>query len=194
MGWSHQGNTRQKYQHYYTDDAFDAMLITMDGLMLPSQDAKSRSKNLLKPKMCPNCDESNKPESKFCVKCKFVLSFEAFNEGIEEKEKAAKEAELQKKQMQQMAQEFEKMKVDLSKVSELARMYAFRIGEDTLTIQKQQARLGEIPPLRPIDTETTPTDGMPPELLKLMYTPWSEIEESEKKKKIVKTLLGQTKS
>jgi hypothetical protein len=58
---------------------------------------KSKSKkNLLKPKSCPNCDESNKPENKFCVKCKFVLSFDAFSEAIEEKAKAAKEAEQQK--------------------------------------------------------------------------------------------------
>lgn len=31
MGWSHAGNTRQKYQHYYSDDSFDAMLTMMDG-------------------------------------------------------------------------------------------------------------------------------------------------------------------
>jgi integrase len=36
MGWSHAGNTRQKYQHYYNDDSFDAMLTQMDGLTPPS--------------------------------------------------------------------------------------------------------------------------------------------------------------
>jgi len=101
MGWSHSGNTRQKYQHYYNDDSIDAMLM-MDGLVLPSNTAKSKAKNLLKPKLCPNCDETNKPESKFCAKCKFVLSFDAFNEAIEEKEKAAKEAEQQKKAMAEL--------------------------------------------------------------------------------------------
>jgi len=74
LGWSHAGNTRQRYQHYYADDSFDAMLA-IDGLVTPN--SKSKVKNLLKPKMCPNCDESNKPESKFCIKCKFVLSFDA---------------------------------------------------------------------------------------------------------------------
>jgi integrase len=115
MGWSHKGNTRQKYQHYYTDDAFDAMLITMDGLMLPSQDAKSKSRNLLKPKQCPNCDESNKPESKFCSKCKFALTFEAFNEAIDEKERATKDAEEQKKKIDQMAQELERIREIMDK-------------------------------------------------------------------------------
>jgi hypothetical protein len=79
MGWSHSGNTREKYQHYYADDSFDAMLV-IDGLALPS----STAKNLLKLKLCPNCDETNKPESKFCARCKFVLTFDAFHEAIEE--------------------------------------------------------------------------------------------------------------
>jgi integrase len=102
MGWSHAGNTRQKYQHYYNDDSFDAMLTVMDGLTPSSANSTQGRKGLLKPKQCPNCSESNKPESKFCSKCKFVLTFDAFNEAIEEKEKTAKEAEESKKKMQEL--------------------------------------------------------------------------------------------
>jgi hypothetical protein len=75
MGWSHAGNTRQKYQHYYNDDSFDAMLV-IDGLVSPSGKSK---KDILKPRQCPNCNEGNKPESRFCAKCKFVLTYDAFN-------------------------------------------------------------------------------------------------------------------
>ena len=99
MGWSHAGNTRQKYQHYYADDSFDAMLV-IDGLVTPN--SKDKNKNLLRPKQCPNCDETNKPESRFCVKCKFVLSFDAFNEAIEEKEKSAREAEQTKRELAEL--------------------------------------------------------------------------------------------
>jgi integrase len=56
MGWSHAGNTRQKYQHYYNDDSFDAMLTVMDGLK-PTTLIGS-SKTLLKPRLCPNCSET----------------------------------------------------------------------------------------------------------------------------------------
>jgi integrase len=80
MGWSHSGNTRQKYQHYYNDDSFDAMLTMMDGLK-PRGD-HSGNKNLLKPRTCPNCNETNTPESRFCTKCKFVLTFDAYNETV----------------------------------------------------------------------------------------------------------------
>jgi hypothetical protein len=52
MGLSHRGNTRQKYQHHYSNDAFGAML-TIDGLVLPANAAKDRMRDLLKPKPCP---------------------------------------------------------------------------------------------------------------------------------------------
>jgi hypothetical protein len=45
---------------------------------------------------------NNKPESKFCAKCQYVLSFDAFNEAIEEKAKAAKEAEETKKRLEEL--------------------------------------------------------------------------------------------
>jgi integrase len=76
MGWSHAGNTRQKYQHYYNDDSFDAILMQMDGLTPASLGQTQKKKGLLKPKQCPNCEEPNKPESKFCVKCKQILSYD----------------------------------------------------------------------------------------------------------------------
>jgi hypothetical protein len=91
MGWSHAGNTRQKYQHYYNDDSFDAMLTMMDGLK-PSA-VRAGGKSILKPKLCPNCSETNKPESKFCIKCKFVLSYDGYNEAMRESEDIKKRVE-----------------------------------------------------------------------------------------------------
>jgi hypothetical protein len=102
MGWSHAGNTRQKYQHYYSDDGIDAMLLA-DGIPVSSSTSfLGATKGLLKPKICPNCEESNKPDSKFCVRCKFALSFDLFNEAIEEKAKAEGETEEIKKKIERM--------------------------------------------------------------------------------------------
>lgn len=96
MGWSHSGHTRQKYQHYYNDDSFDAMLTMMDGL---KPKIPSVGRTLLKPRLCPNCSETNKPESRFCSKCKFVLSFDAFNETVASAENTKKTlAEIQNRQ------------------------------------------------------------------------------------------------
>lgn len=32
------------------------------------------------PKLCPNCNESNKHDSKFCIKCRMVLTYDSYNE------------------------------------------------------------------------------------------------------------------
>lgn len=95
LGGSSRGNTRQKYQHYYADDSFEAMLAIVDGIVTPNASAKNKARNLFKLEICTNCDESNKPDSKFCSKCKFVLTFDAFHEAVEEREKAAEDAEEQ---------------------------------------------------------------------------------------------------
>ena len=104
MGWSQQGNTRQRYQHYYDNDSVEAMLVA-DGLILPNATGKNK-RDLLKPKQCPNCDESNKPETKFCVKCKFILSFDAYNE-------KAQEAEKNKREIQELKEEQEHLRLQL---------------------------------------------------------------------------------
>jgi integrase/recombinase XerD len=110
MGWSHAGNTRQKYQHYYNDDCFNAMLTVMDGLT--STKLIDKDKGILKPKQCPNCSETNTPESKFCTKCKFVLTFDAYNEKVNE-------AENTKKEIQAIKDEFDSVKENLAKISNL---------------------------------------------------------------------------
>ena len=43
---------------------------------------------LLRPKQCPNCNEPNKPDGKFCAKCRMVLTYDAYSETLEsEKQK-----------------------------------------------------------------------------------------------------------
>jgi len=122
MGWSHAGNTRQKYQHYYSDDGIEAMLLA-DGLPVEVSGAKNKGKNnkyILKPKQCPNCSESNKPDSKFCAQCKFVLSFDAFHEVTNEAEERTKEFQDLKKQMNEMIEEMANMHLVSNHFEELA--------------------------------------------------------------------------
>jgi hypothetical protein len=39
----------------------------------------------LRPKQCPNCNEGNKPDSKFCAKCRMILSYDAYEETVDNK-------------------------------------------------------------------------------------------------------------
>jgi len=90
-------------------------MLAIDEIVTPAMSAKGKGKNLLKPKMCPNCDESNKPESKFCSKCKFVLSYDMYNQVMEESDQ-------QKKQMQNMNAQLQELRTDLQDTKELLQM------------------------------------------------------------------------
>ena len=56
--------------------------------------------NGLQSKQCPNCSEPNKPDSEFCTKCRMVLTYDAYNETIEENQD--KEVQNLKEQMLSM--------------------------------------------------------------------------------------------
>ena len=40
----------------------------------------------MKPRQCPNCNELNKIDSKFCVKCRMILSYDEYMETVKDKE------------------------------------------------------------------------------------------------------------
>ena len=68
----------------------------------------------LRSKQCPNCNESNKPDSKFCAQCRMVLTYDAYNETIEVKQSKDKEVENLKNQVVSM-QEAQREILDLLK-------------------------------------------------------------------------------
>lgn len=67
-----------KYVHYYGNESSESILEAY-GLKSKLEDI-----NKLKPVSCPNCGELNKIDSKFCVKCRMVLSCDAYTEAIQE--------------------------------------------------------------------------------------------------------------
>jgi hypothetical protein len=83
---------------------------------------RANSKGLLRPKLCPNCNETNKPESKFCVKCKFVLSFDAYNKTIQD-------AEYVREQVKGLRESFDIMKSQFYKMLQVGGLSPQEIEE-----------------------------------------------------------------
>jgi hypothetical protein len=80
-GWSPNSKMDQKYVHYFGNESSESILEAY-GLKPKLVDI-----NKLKPVSCPNCGELNKIDSKFCVKCRMVLSYHAYTEAVEDSEK-----------------------------------------------------------------------------------------------------------
>ena len=99
----------QKYLHYFGNEASESLL---ESYRIVTKDHKLS--DVLKSKQCPNCNEPNKPDSKLCAHCRMVLTYDAYNETIEEKQINDKEVENLKSQMASM-QEAQREILDLLK-------------------------------------------------------------------------------
>jgi hypothetical protein len=78
-GWSPSSNMHLKYLHYFGNESSESLLEAY-GIIPKDQ----QSVDVLRPKQYPNCSEPNKPDSRFCAKCKMVLTYDAYNETLED--------------------------------------------------------------------------------------------------------------
>lgn len=77
-----------KYLHYFGNESSESLLEAY-GIVTTNQQLS----DILRPKLCPNCNESaNKPDAKFCTKCRMVITYDAYNETLEKQQE--KEAEI----------------------------------------------------------------------------------------------------
>jgi hypothetical protein len=108
-GWTTGSEMPRRYVHKFGNEACESILEARG--IIPKDQHIS---NLLQSKLCPNCSEPNKPDSKFCAKCRMVLTYDAYNETVEEKQDKDNEVQSLKEQMLSM-QEAQKEIQDLLK-------------------------------------------------------------------------------
>ncbi len=77
-GWTMSSSMPEIYLHYFGNESSKS-LLEVKGIIRKKE---MENFNILKSRSCPNCQEPNKPESKFCIKCKMVLSYDSYNEVI----------------------------------------------------------------------------------------------------------------
>jgi integrase len=112
-GWTPGSQMHLKYLHYFGNESSESLLEAY-GLA-----DKGIQINKLSPKQCPQCNEPNKPDTKFCAKCRMVLTFDAYNETIEEKQKQEREGLKLKEEMEDMQNKLQLIlaKIDTHKLS-----------------------------------------------------------------------------
>ena len=94
-GWSPRSQMHLKYIHYFGNEACESLLEAY-GIVTKNQ----KLTDALRPKQCPNCNEPNKPDSKFCAKCRMVLTYDAYNETRENAQQKDDEIKTIKEQIQ----------------------------------------------------------------------------------------------
>jgi integrase len=111
-GWSPRSQMHLKYIHYFGNESSESLLEAY-GIVTRDQQLS----NALKSKQCPNCNEPNKPDSKFCAKCRMVLTYDAYNESLEKQQEKESEVQtLKEKYEQEMKAMREEMNQQLSQI------------------------------------------------------------------------------
>ena len=103
-GWSGSSQMHLKYLHYFGNESNESLLEAY-GIVDSGQQL-----NQLRPKQCPNCSEPNKPDSKFCAKCRVVLSYDAYEETKDNKQEKEDAIATLSDQLMKVMQEIEMLK------------------------------------------------------------------------------------
>lgn len=72
----------QKYIHYFSNESSESLLeaygiVTKDNIPI----------TLLNPKICSQCGATNTQDSRFCNTCKIILSYEGYQDVLDEQKK-----------------------------------------------------------------------------------------------------------
>jgi integrase len=113
-GWTPRSQMHQKYLHYFGNESNESLLeaygLVDHGIQIDQ----------LRPKQCPQCNEPNKVDSRFCNKCRMVLNYDAYNETLEEQERKESEVQsIREKYEQDMKSIREEMNKQFSQVMEM---------------------------------------------------------------------------
>jgi hypothetical protein len=70
----------------------------------------------LNPKLYPNCNEGNTQDTKFCSKCKMIMSFEGYQEALESQKNKEDELSTMKQQFNNMQSILEKLIISMANI------------------------------------------------------------------------------
>jgi len=84
-GWGMNSKMPQIYLHYYGNKSSESLLQAY-GIVSSDQQVDQ-----LRPRQCPNCTEPNKPDAKFCARCRMVLSYDAYTQALEKQQEEENE-------------------------------------------------------------------------------------------------------
>ena len=112
-GWSMNSNMAQKYIHYFGNESSESLLEAY-GIVTNNNIPIDR----LNPKICPNCNEGNTQDAKFCSKCKMIMSLDGYQEALESQKEKEDELKTMKDQFNTMQSQMQSVISALSSMDQ----------------------------------------------------------------------------
>jgi hypothetical protein len=115
-GWSPRSQMHLKYLHYFGNESSESLLeaygiVTKNNIPIDT----------LNPKICPNCNEGNTQDAKFCSKCKMIMSYEGYQEALESQSKKEDELKVMKEQFDVMQSQMQSLLSAIGNVNQLGK-------------------------------------------------------------------------
>jgi integrase/recombinase XerD len=111
-GWSINSNMARKYIHYFGNESSESLLEAY-GIV-----TNNIPFDRLNPKICPNCNEGNTQDAKFCSKCKMIMSFDGYQEALESQKEKEDELKTMKDQFYTMQSQMQSLIVTLGNMDQ----------------------------------------------------------------------------
>jgi hypothetical protein len=112
-GWSMTSKMPQIYLHYFGTESSNSLLETYGILRF-----NEKKMNMLKSKTCPTCNEPNKPDSRFCAKCRMVLTYDAYSETLEKQQEKEDKFSSMEKQFNIIQSQFQTLITSLGSIKD----------------------------------------------------------------------------
>ena len=106
-------NMSKKYMRYFGNESSESLLEAY-GIVIKN----NVPIDTLNPKICPNCNEGNTQDVKFCSKCKMIMSFEGYQEALESQSRKEDELKTMQSQLNTVQSMLEKLITGLSKTTD----------------------------------------------------------------------------
>lgn len=110
-GWTKGSDMVSVYTHELGGESSKEILAAYK--ILPKSDSDVKM-DMLRPKVCTNCNEPNKPDARFCanIKCNLPLTFDAYQEAKEKEAKKEAEHDDTKKKLDIIQQQLDMLLAD----------------------------------------------------------------------------------
>jgi hypothetical protein len=126
-GWSPRSQMHLKYIHYFGNEASESLLEAYG--IATKQQEQSR---IMQYKQCPNCNEPNKSENRFCVKCNMVMTYDAYNETLEKENQRELEVQNLREDIKSMHEQMNQIMVMIQRNPRLANIKPEVLAEKVL--------------------------------------------------------------
>jgi len=131
-GWTADSAMPRTYIHL--NDESSKILLEKRGIITKND---QETANINKSKICTNCNETNRPDVKWCIKCKMVLSYTSYQETLQKEQE-------KENQIKELVTKVDKLSEDNSKTQDfILQMFDKFEQVDMIESQKELQKLAE---------------------------------------------------